>query len=172
MSNHRAWTWDHRGSKPLGPKLLPLGHHLDGLVSLILIDDQVTLFFDGPTSHTFFLVDKPHISSFDESTTPGIDLTYPQDRPHLLMGLDSHLFPSRPELASLFSFFDESTVHLSRYIYFIVIKSKPVKSGQLVGSTRDLGDQTKLGRDSFFFSNVFFLLTRDPSFFLYFLVSY
>jgi hypothetical protein len=30
MSNHRARTWDHRGSKPLGPKLLPLDHHLDG----------------------------------------------------------------------------------------------------------------------------------------------
>ena len=30
MSNHRARTWDHRGSKPLGPNLLPLGHHLDG----------------------------------------------------------------------------------------------------------------------------------------------
>ena len=30
MSNHRARTWDHRGSKPLGSKLLPLGHHLDG----------------------------------------------------------------------------------------------------------------------------------------------
>jgi len=30
MSNHKARTWDHRGSKPLGPKLLPLGHHLDG----------------------------------------------------------------------------------------------------------------------------------------------
>jgi hypothetical protein len=28
MSNHRARTWDHRESKSLGPKLLPLGHHL------------------------------------------------------------------------------------------------------------------------------------------------
>jgi hypothetical protein len=27
----RARTWDHRGSKSLGPKLLPLGHHLEGL---------------------------------------------------------------------------------------------------------------------------------------------
>ena len=30
MSNHRARTWNHRGSKPLDPKLLPLSHHLDG----------------------------------------------------------------------------------------------------------------------------------------------
>ena len=32
MSNHRAWTLDHRGSKSLGLKLLPLDHHLDGYV--------------------------------------------------------------------------------------------------------------------------------------------
>jgi hypothetical protein len=37
MSNHRARTWDHRGSKHLGPKLLPLGHHLDGGDRLYLI---------------------------------------------------------------------------------------------------------------------------------------
>jgi hypothetical protein len=30
MNNHKARTWDHRGSKPLGLKLLLLGHHLDG----------------------------------------------------------------------------------------------------------------------------------------------
>ena len=30
MSNHRARTWDHKGSKPLDPKLLLLDHHLDG----------------------------------------------------------------------------------------------------------------------------------------------
>jgi len=30
MSNHKAWTWDHRESKPLDPKFLPLDHHLDG----------------------------------------------------------------------------------------------------------------------------------------------
>ena len=29
MSDHRVRTWDLRGSKPLSPKLLPLGHHLD-----------------------------------------------------------------------------------------------------------------------------------------------
>jgi hypothetical protein len=32
MSNHRARTWDHRGSKPLNPKLLPLDYHLDGFL--------------------------------------------------------------------------------------------------------------------------------------------
>jgi hypothetical protein len=37
MSNHRAQTWDHRGSKPLGPKLLPLGHHLDGFIYVLLL---------------------------------------------------------------------------------------------------------------------------------------
>jgi hypothetical protein len=35
MSNHRARTWDHRGSKPFDPKLLPLGHHLDGYGTFI-----------------------------------------------------------------------------------------------------------------------------------------
>jgi len=30
MSNHRARTWDHRGSKPFGLKLLPLNHYIDG----------------------------------------------------------------------------------------------------------------------------------------------
>jgi hypothetical protein len=38
MSNHRVRTWDHRGSKSLGPKLLPLGHHLDGC--LIIFNDK------------------------------------------------------------------------------------------------------------------------------------
>ena len=37
MSNHGARTWDHKGSKPLGPKLLPLGHHLDDLSPTIFI---------------------------------------------------------------------------------------------------------------------------------------
>jgi hypothetical protein len=31
MSNHRARTWDHRGSKSFSPKLLQLSHHLDDL---------------------------------------------------------------------------------------------------------------------------------------------
>jgi len=34
MNNHRARTWNHRESKPLGPKLLPLDHHLDGYIIL------------------------------------------------------------------------------------------------------------------------------------------
>jgi hypothetical protein len=38
MSNYRAWTWYHRGSKPLGPKLLPLNHHLDGCMLLCLFE--------------------------------------------------------------------------------------------------------------------------------------
>ena len=37
MSNHMTRTWDHRESKSLDPKLLPLGHHLDGLLSDILL---------------------------------------------------------------------------------------------------------------------------------------
>jgi hypothetical protein len=38
MSNHKARTWDHRESKLLGSKLLPLDHHLDGweLCSLVV----------------------------------------------------------------------------------------------------------------------------------------
>jgi len=42
MSNHRARTWDHRGSKPLGPKLLPLGHHLDGWECQYLVLKNLT----------------------------------------------------------------------------------------------------------------------------------
>jgi hypothetical protein len=30
MSNHKTWTWDHRESKSLDLKFLPLGHHVDG----------------------------------------------------------------------------------------------------------------------------------------------
>jgi hypothetical protein len=40
MSNHRVWTWDHRGSKPLGPKLLSVGHHLDGYLLVFLIERE------------------------------------------------------------------------------------------------------------------------------------
>jgi hypothetical protein len=35
MNNHRARTWDHRGSKPLNSKFLPLSHHLDGYLASI-----------------------------------------------------------------------------------------------------------------------------------------
>ena len=40
MSNHRARTWDHRRSKHLDLKLLPLGHHLDGLKLFFLNHDS------------------------------------------------------------------------------------------------------------------------------------
>jgi len=47
MSNHRVRTWDHRGSKPLGPKLLPLDHHLDSciLFNLYLRLSDLTCFW-------------------------------------------------------------------------------------------------------------------------------
>jgi hypothetical protein len=35
MSNHKARIWDHRESKSLDPKLLPLDHHLDGYPIII-----------------------------------------------------------------------------------------------------------------------------------------
>jgi hypothetical protein len=39
MNNHRARTWDHRESKPLGLKLLPLSHHLDGYIRILHVLD-------------------------------------------------------------------------------------------------------------------------------------
>jgi len=38
MSNHKARTWDHRESKPLDLKFLPLDHHLDDLQYQLLIE--------------------------------------------------------------------------------------------------------------------------------------
>ena len=35
-------TWNHRGSKSLGPKLLPLDHHLDGYYLMFLINHGVS----------------------------------------------------------------------------------------------------------------------------------
>jgi hypothetical protein len=60
MSNHRARTWDHRGSKPLDPKLLPLGHHLDGssFVTLTCIMRCQILRF-GISSFNFFSLSGP-----------------------------------------------------------------------------------------------------------------
>ena len=37
MSNHRTWTWDQRGSKPLDLKFLLLDHHLNGYANSTLI---------------------------------------------------------------------------------------------------------------------------------------
>jgi hypothetical protein len=49
MSNHRARTWDHRGSKPLGLKLLSLGHHqmIRRFFTLYFVDHRslIYLFF-------------------------------------------------------------------------------------------------------------------------------
>jgi hypothetical protein len=36
MNNHMTRTWDHKRSKPLGPKLLSLGHHLDDFFFFLL----------------------------------------------------------------------------------------------------------------------------------------
>jgi len=57
MSNHRARTWDHRGSKPLSPKLLPLGHHLDGSLSVFLF--SLLLVLSASSSSKFFLLFPP-----------------------------------------------------------------------------------------------------------------
>jgi hypothetical protein len=59
MSNHKAWTWDHRGSKLLGPKLLPLGHHLDDFDEPFYFDYKSSLFLDEIMSFYFF-VDGDH----------------------------------------------------------------------------------------------------------------
>ena len=52
MSNHRARTWDHRGSKPFDPKLLSLDHHLDGCKGLTLNSTFKCLYSPVPTTCT------------------------------------------------------------------------------------------------------------------------
>jgi len=50
MSNHRARTWDHKGSKSLDLKFLPLDHHLDGCIIALLVYQFLVMW--NPMLHT------------------------------------------------------------------------------------------------------------------------
>lgn len=104
-----------------------------------LVDARTGVSFQQEWVHSFFWVGWPDISHFDrrprdpflwwtDRTSPllmnqrHLESTSPihhtcQGRSHLLKRLDSHPLPGGPGLASPFLFLDESTVHLSRYVY-------------------------------------------------------
>jgi len=56
MSNHMTRTWDHKGSKPLGPKLLSLGHHLDSFIFFILFFSPLDFYYLIPKQLHFILI--------------------------------------------------------------------------------------------------------------------
>ena len=47
MSNHKVRIWDHRENKPLDPKFLPLDHHLDGFLHLLLKEVVLSLCYSS-----------------------------------------------------------------------------------------------------------------------------
>jgi hypothetical protein len=53
-----ARTWDHRRSKPLSSKLLPLGHHLDGY-SFFLLPSGCLMFLIIYTFKLYFFISMP-----------------------------------------------------------------------------------------------------------------